>query len=156
MRFVEQNLKEIFYYSTFFTISERERSLNCFKNLWINAIMALVNGIRRKYCDFFLYMFWSRLLVTPVKRGENLCSLKLHVAGWRQQAVAWLQSMVLPRALTARHCDAGPHSMNWLLDLDLQIEASAPSVKMLAKTQSRVSLGLLLQFWAFFFAAFQF
>lgn len=84
--------------------------------------MALVNVIIRKYCNFhcnfFLYMFWSRLRVAPVMRGENLCSLKLHVAGWRQQAVAWLQSMVLPRAPTARHCHAGPHRMNWLLDLD--------------------------------------
>lgn len=41
--------------------------------------------------------------VAQVKNRENLYSLKLHVAGWRQQAVARLQSMRLPPALTACH-----------------------------------------------------
>lgn len=41
---------------------------------------------------------------SQVKDRGNLFSLKLHDRAWRQQAVAWLQSMPLPYALAVCHC----------------------------------------------------
>lgn len=77
--------------------------------------------IQLKFSSIFLCtLYWSLLHVAQVRDRGNLFPLKLHDRAWIQQAVAWLQSMLLPHALAVCHCCSA--AFEWWVCFELTLE----------------------------------